>query len=122
MDQRDVPSTSAQIGALQRMTACARACKCQDPMEVQEALERGFGLLMSLEAQLQRRQRIDPPTDVLAAAGPEDLLGSITALRDALTELRQLSSHSDEPRAGYGFVLPGARRRKSNARDRSTRE
>jgi hypothetical protein len=117
MDQRDVPSTSAQIDAIQRMTACARTSTPQDPMEVQEALERGFGLLMFLEAQLQGRRRVDPPTDVLASAGPEDLLESITVLRDALTELRQLSSHSDEPRTGYGFVLPGARRRKSSAHD-----
>jgi hypothetical protein len=90
-------------------------------VEIDGALERGFGRLMALEAELQRVSN-----EASVPNGPQsridDLRDAITVLRDALTELRTLSSPSGPPRIGYGFVLPGpARSDGERAGDRAAR-
>jgi hypothetical protein len=107
---------SREIEVVRQLIEDVRGGRAQDPVVLAEAQERGFGVLMALEAQLQRAQRA--PVD--ATDGPREAPGAGAegrALRDAigelasaLTELRSLASPADGPsRVGYGFVLPGRR-------------
>jgi hypothetical protein len=109
MEQRHASLPAQQIEILKQMSVRARAGQTEDPIKVAETQERGFGMLMSMEAQLQdiRRRaraanRAGAPPDPPEA---QDLLASIAALRDALTELRGLAG-DDQSKIGYGFVLP----------------
>jgi hypothetical protein len=104
MDDCAVPPESPDIESLRRMSACIRAGDPPGHAEVEQALEAGFGRLIALEAELGRVRRTgaSSPGDTTA----EGLLWQAEALRDALTELRTLSSPPGPPRIGYGFVLP----------------
>jgi hypothetical protein len=74
-------------------------------VEVEGELEVGFGRLMALEAELARARK-----RVAAGQEPESVLTElqhqIAVLREALVELRTVSSPPGPPRIGYGFVLP----------------
>ena len=86
-------------------------------VEIEQALEAGFGRLIALEADLGRARKAGESSAEASTA--DDLLREIEALRDVLTELRTLSSPSGPPRIGYGFVLPrqaGTRRRPGSFR------
>lgn len=103
----DSSRSADQVGLIARMSVRIRAGEALARIEVEQVLERGFGSLMQMEAQLQSVRRgpgggTDPP-----APGAEELQHSIVSLRDALSELRTLSGPDDVPRIGYGFVLPG---------------
>lgn len=117
---------SREIEVVRQLICSVRARQAQDPIVLAEAQERGFGALMSLEAQLQRAQRAaSGSADVQvvahgaadgevvahsAAAELQELTDAIRELSDVLTELRDLSSPAGGPsRVGYGFVLPGRR-------------
>ncbi len=115
---------SREIEVVRQLIRSVRAGQAQDPIVLAEAQERGFGALMSLEAQLQRAQRAaSGSADVQvhgaadgevvahsAAAELQELTDAIRGLSDVLTELRDLSSPAGGPsRVGYGFVLPGRR-------------
>lgn len=113
--------SSGEIEAVRELIRKVRAGQAQDPITLAEAQERGFGVLMSLEAQLQRAQRTTLGTGDVRLVSPEtraetqELMDAIIALTEALTELRGLSSPEGGPsRVGYGFVLP----RPSTARPR----
>jgi hypothetical protein len=110
-------SSSSEIEVLRQLICGIRAGQAQDPIALAEGQERGFGLLMSLEAQLQRARRgsrevagavqLAPP-DV--ATEVQELMDAIAHLSAALTELRALvSPEGSPPRVGYGFVLPSRR-------------
>jgi len=107
---------SREIEVVRQLIRSVRAGLAQDPIVLAEAQERGFGALMSLEAQLQRAQRAasgSADAQVVAhsaAAELQELTGAIHELSDVLTELRDLTSPAGGPsRVGYGFVLPGRR-------------
>jgi hypothetical protein len=75
--------------------------------QIEETLERGFGKLMQLEAELQRRRAAtSPAADRATAADLAELEEAIAALREALDVLRTLSSPPGPARIGFGFVLP----------------
>jgi hypothetical protein len=104
---------SHEIDIVRQLISALRAGHAQDSVALADAQERGFGVLMSLEAQLQRAQRGGGSTQVPAVApgaGAElqELKDAIAELADALTELREVASPAGGPsRVGYGFVLPG---------------
>ncbi len=103
---------SREIEVVRQLIRSVRASLAQDPIVLADAQERGFGALMSLEAQLQRAQRAaSGSADAHSAAGElQELTGAIHELSDVLTELRDLTSPAGGPsRVGYGFVLPGRR-------------
>jgi hypothetical protein len=109
-------SSSGEIEVVRKLIRGVRAGQAQDPIALAEAQERGFGALMSLEAQLQRAQRTLPGTPDMPLAPPDtraeiqELMDAVAELSDALTELRGLASPKGGPsRVGYGFVLPGQR-------------
>ncbi len=95
-----------EVLPLQEMAERIRAGNPPSSVEIERDLEVGFGCLMGLEAELARARR-----RVTAGEAPaflvDELQRQITALRDALVELRSLSSAPGPPRIGYGFVLPG---------------
>jgi hypothetical protein len=75
--------------------------------QIEETLERGFGKLMQLEAELQRRRApTTPAADQASAQDLADLEEAIADLREALDVLRTLSSPPGPARIGFGFVLP----------------
>jgi hypothetical protein len=74
-------------------------------MDVEHELETGFGRLMGLEAELARARRHEV-AGLEPASTIEELQHQITALRDALVDLRTVSGPPGPPRIGYGFVLP----------------
>lgn len=109
-------SSSGEIEVVRELIRGVRAGQAQDPIALAEAQERAFGVLMSLEAQLQRVKRTPPGTPEMPLAPPDTrgevqgLMDAIAELSDALTELRGLASPEEGPsRVGYGFVLPGRR-------------
>lgn len=75
--------------------------------EVQEGLELGFARLISLEAELRRAEQ-----DYVRRSGNADstvrnqLKARIKVLRDALTELRELTEPEATSWSAAGFVLP----------------
>lgn len=97
------------VGILERLIFLARAGIAQDPLELAEVQERGFALLVSLEASLQRVRKPSATPDGANSPEAEELRKSIVTLREALTELRVVSDAQGEPRIGYGFVLPRGR-------------
>jgi hypothetical protein len=99
-----VPPRVDELSVLLNMLARLRAGERLDPHEVERALEAGFGALIGLEAALARTQHgTAPGADHRRIGG---LQSDIEDLRDALNELRTLSSTEELPRIGYGFVLP----------------
>ncbi len=109
-------SSSGEIEVVRELIRRVRAGQALDPIALAEAQERGFGVLMALEAQLQRVKRTPPGTPAMPLAPPDrraevqELMDVIAELSDALTELRGLASPQGGPsRVGYGFVLPGQR-------------
>lgn len=98
---------SDELDVLLSMSTPLRAGQRIDAGEVERALEAGFGSLIALEAQLSRLQakaRTGPDVDEPEMGA---LKNRIEALRDALADLRTLSTPPGEARIGYGFVLPG---------------
>jgi hypothetical protein len=79
-------------------------------IEVQEAMERGVGTLMGLEAVLDRVRR-GRPAGRDEHRDQAELVHEIDQLRQALTELRAASEH-DSTSLAQGFVLPGSRERR----------
>jgi len=108
MEQPARSPSMQMVYVLGRMSARARAGDIQDPIALAEAQERGFGVLIAQEAQLQR---------VLAASGgaesaeAQSLQDSIATLREALAELRRVLGGDRRSEATYGFVLPRTRGR-----------
>jgi hypothetical protein len=103
-----VPPESREVGPLHEMSARIRAGNPASRVEVEHALEVGFGRLMGLEAELGRARGAVAAGQEPASAGADDLQHQITVLRDALAELRTVSSPPGPLRIGYGFVLPDA--------------
>jgi hypothetical protein len=105
---------SHEIDVVRQLIDAVRAGQAQDPIALAEAQERGFGVLMSLEAQLQHAQRGSggstqvPVVAPSAGAELQELKNALAELADAITELRELACPAGSPsRVGYGFVLPG---------------
>jgi hypothetical protein len=119
MNDHEAAQVIEQVHAIENMSAQLRLGEAPGRVEVEGVLERGFGRLMGLEAELQRARGRSPSGENAenaenAANGAngangeavQELMGSITVLRAALTELRTLSSPPGPPRIGYCFVLP----------------
>lgn len=95
-----------QIEQVRRTAAQLRDHQSIPPSAIERDLADGCGLLVALEAWMLRSTR-DPPD--AAVATPVDLSQTayaIALLREALTELRALSSRDGMSRGGYGVVLP----------------
>jgi hypothetical protein len=105
MDRRHA-QLQADVQSLDLMSRRLREGDPPSQGEIEDTLERGFGNLMQLEAELQRRRAASAAPQRGAAADLEDLEEAIAVLREALTVLRTLSSPPGPPRIGYGFVLP----------------
>jgi hypothetical protein len=96
-----------QLDLLRTLSARLRVGQGAEPHEVQSALEAGFGLLITLEAELSRLQAGGRPSSEAHGARLAALKSRIEALSDALTDVRTLSVPPGEARIRYGFVLPG---------------
>jgi hypothetical protein len=106
MNDHAVPPDIREVDPLHNLSARIRAGNAPAPTEIEHALEVGFGRLMGLEADLARVRK-QPAAAPGTACGAGELEHRIEVLRDALEELRTLSSSSAPPWIGYGFVLPG---------------
>jgi hypothetical protein len=106
MDNDAVPPDRREIDPLHNLSLRIQAGNAPNQMEIEQALEVGFGRLMRLEADLARARTPGTGAPGEAAVG-NDLQHQIAVLRAALVELRTLSSPPGPPRIGYGFVLPG---------------
>lgn len=109
MDERDASALKAHVELLELLASRIRADDVPPRLELEAALERGFGRLIGLEAQLQNSRRAESAADPGSSQVPE-LERSIAVLSEKLTELRTLSSSPGSSRVGYGFVLPDRRR------------
>jgi hypothetical protein len=105
MDDDAVPPDIHEVDPLHHLSVRIRAGNAPSSMEIEHALEVGFGRLMGLEADLARARKL-PAAQPETASAVDDVLHQIEVLRDALVELRTLSSPPGPPRIGYGFVLP----------------
>ncbi len=105
MDHSVEVTSLQELAELRRLAARLHAHLDMPGLEVQDALERGFARLMSLEAELQqlRKETTASPSAMLEE---RRLLLWIEALRDALSELRELTSDDQESWRIHGFVLP----------------
>lgn len=104
MDDDAVPPDIREVDPLHQLSVQIRAGSAPTSLEIEHALEVGFGRLMGLEADLARARKLGAQPGAASAVG--DLLHQIEVLRDALLELRTLTSPPGPPRIGYGFVLP----------------
>jgi hypothetical protein len=105
MNDEEASQVREQVQVVKSISAQLRSGEAPGRVAVEGVLERGFGRLMGMEAELQRAHRDTSAPD----GNGRDVAGlqrSIAALRDALTDLRTLSSPPGPPRIGYGFVLP----------------
>jgi hypothetical protein len=105
---RPCAQVPAIVSELDSMSRELRGGRRVAQRHMEEALERGFGELMQLEAELQRRQRSRPPSEPQEGPDLVALRRAISELQEALNQLRTLSSPAEAPRIGYGFVLPAA--------------
>jgi hypothetical protein len=106
MEERPVLPAPEQVQSLGCISARLRAGETLGRPELERALEQGFGCLIGLKAERQRR--LDPMAGEVKVhdASGDELERWIGRLSDALTELRRLSSPEAPTRIGYGFVLP----------------
>jgi hypothetical protein len=107
MDKPPATQFDEQIQMLEKLSGRMRSGSHPERLEIDGALERGFGRLIALEAELQRvANRADQD-------GKGERIGelrhAIDTLREALNDLRTQSSPPGPPRIGYGFVLPESR-------------
>jgi hypothetical protein len=114
MSDDRVHESTAHIDTLERLSARIEAADSPSRLEVEQALEAGFGCLMGYEVQLQRERGRSSESDATKASDVE-LLRQTEMLRAALTRLRTLSSPPGPSRVGYGFVLPKPARDKFRA-------
>lgn len=98
------------LDVLRGMAARIRASRPIDPHEIERALEAGFATMIGLEAELLRLRRNLPAAAGRGGRSRGEIAARIGALRDALTDLRELAVAPGESRVGYGFVLPAGRR------------
>jgi hypothetical protein len=103
MDEPPATQFDEQLRLLERLSEQLRSGQPPDRFEIDGALERGFGRLIALEAELQR---VIQSADDAAEGHETDLRYAIEVLREALNDLRTESSPPGPPRIGYGFVLP----------------
>jgi hypothetical protein len=108
MDDYAVPPefrAPREMVALREMAERIRAGSPPTVVEIEHDLEVGVCHLMGLETELARARRRaaggEDPTSMV-----DDLQRRITALRDALVDLRMVSCAPSPPWIGYGFVLP----------------
>lgn len=107
------PRPPDELDLLHRMSSRIRAAQPTDQHEVEQALEIGFAAMIGMEAELSRLLR--GGSEDIAPGTLDELQRRIAALRDALSELRTLSSPAGESRVGYGFVLPDPRHHGAHA-------
>ena len=112
-------STRGHEGSLEEALR-ALSVRCAGPsapsaVEIEDALERGFGRLISLEARLQRLRRgiadagSERDSGSHSGADQEALEQEIASLRDALEDLRGRSAPSPGAPLALGFVFPSKR-------------
>jgi hypothetical protein len=106
MDKREAFQLQENIEMLGSISSRLRAGERLRTREVEQALERGFGLLMTFEADLQRALNASAEAGEPGTSEVEALRGAITKLRRPLIDLRTLSSPDGQSKVGYGFVLP----------------
>lgn len=107
MDPQRASQLPPDVESLDRISKRMREGDSPSRRQIEETLERGFGKLMQLEAELQKRRAAAPsPPDRHLRVELHDLEEAIATLQEALTVLRTLSSPPGPPRIGYGFVLP----------------
>jgi hypothetical protein len=106
MDEPPATQFDEQIHLLEQLSERIRSGNDPERLEVDRALERGFGRLISLEAELQRVMK--GAEDSGKAERISEMRHAIEILREALNELRAQSSPPGPPPKGYRFVLPGS--------------
>jgi len=101
-----MPPEKRDVDPLRELSEQISSGNPPSSMEIEHALEVGFGHMMGLEAEFARackRAAADPG----AAGEVDELRERIEVLREALVEVRTACSPPGPPRIGYGFVLPG---------------
>jgi hypothetical protein len=112
MPEDDDTRPSEQIEQLRALTARFGTRRAPPETEVQDALERGFGCLMWLEARLQRVRMharagaTEPTSEPTSEADAAKLVGEIDSLRHALEQLSALKDSGRRSWPAHGFVLP----------------
>jgi hypothetical protein len=107
MDPQRASQLPPDVESLDRISKRMREGDSPSRRQIEETLERGFGKLMQLEAELQKRKRASAgTTDSQAEADMADLQQAIGELEEALNLLRRVSRPGGAQWIGYGFVLP----------------
>ena len=110
MHQSHEARSSISIEQLDALAARFHSSHKPSELEVQDALERGFGCLMSLEARLQRMRKQTDGNQRRGEPVTSQLLDEIESLRDALTNLRAVSRSDANSWLSQGFILPSRKR------------
>jgi hypothetical protein len=108
MDEHVLIQVPHEAKFLESVSARLRAGEVIGQRELELALERGFGCLIGLKAELRRAR--DPARTEVSHAGVGELAYWITRISEALIDIRTASSTDGPARVGYGFVLPASPR------------
>jgi hypothetical protein len=110
MDDRVVQQICHEIETIERLSARLEVGDRPGTLEADQALERGFGRLMSLKAHLRELGGQEGVREHRADPAIAELDRWVARLTDVLTDLRLHLNPGGASRIGYGFVLPGQRR------------
>jgi TolA-binding protein len=105
---RDTPERDHVEDLYSLAARCGRAAP-PARLEVERALEGGFGRLVALEARLQRVQAAENEPAAERESQIASLTDQIEALREALAELQRRVPADPQSYLAPGFVLPRQR-------------
>jgi hypothetical protein len=106
MRQSDKATEKISAGQLAALAARFGTPAQPPELEVQKALEHGFGYVMALEARRQRTRSETGDHEADPAADERQMLAEIGSIWDALRSLQAASERRQPPRLPAGFVLP----------------
>lgn len=112
MKNRIGTQVSEEIEAIDCLRARLDSADPPSALEIDQALEQGFGRLMALKARLRELRAEDSQGSPPNHETIDEMDDCVSQLAASLTALRVHTGPNRGARIGYGFVLPERRVRK----------